>query len=178
MLKLNVGGQKFMISKTTLSEFPTFILNKMFFDFVLNDSPKKEIFIDRDGKLFFHIVEFLRTKSISIMDRQELERLYKEADYFMLPDLCAVITQQLNDQKLHTGTFQNVRKTRTIRRSCRNCNQYQLFSQNNQYWNTGNNNHEDCKCFTIEEDIFLQEWTCCKKANPLDPLCETQNYNS
>ena len=48
----------------------------------------KHYFIDRDGKMFRHVLNFLRTNSLAIPDHfEELELLYEEVRFYEIQPL-------------------------------------------------------------------------------------------
>lgn len=55
---------------------------------IVLDSLKQHYFIDRDGKMFRHILNFLRTNTLAIPDNfPEMELLYEEAKYYDIQGL-------------------------------------------------------------------------------------------
>ncbi|EEC14814.1 potassium channel tetramerization domain-containing protein, putative, partial [Ixodes scapularis] len=55
---------------------------------IVLDSLKQHYFIDRDGKMFRHVLNFLRTNTVAVpADFPELELLYEEARYYDIPAL-------------------------------------------------------------------------------------------
>lgn len=52
------------------------------------DSLKQHYFIDRDGKMFRHILNYLRTNTLAIPDNfAELDLLYEEAKFYDIQPL-------------------------------------------------------------------------------------------
>jgi len=99
MIKLNVGGHKFATSKTTLSNplEPNSMLNAMFSGrYILESDEDGHFFIDRDGRHFFHILNYLRdaTKFVIPGDEQVRRELLIEAEYFRLENLVAQMDTQ------------------------------------------------------------------------------------
>lgn len=95
---LNVGGARFTTSVTTLRNAPSPSLFSAMFSgrhCVSSDSPDGSIFIDRDGKHFADILNFLRDGSLSYPpdgnDFKYLMELRAEADYYGLTGLCSII---------------------------------------------------------------------------------------
>ena len=92
MVVLNVGGVKHMTSVDTLirekDTFFTALFSKQWT--IERDDNDRSIFIDRNGKLFTHILEYLRTHSIP-KDVLKSDSLHKsiliEAEYFRLHTL-------------------------------------------------------------------------------------------
>ncbi|CAF3237045.1 unnamed protein product [Rotaria sp. Silwood2] len=90
---LDVGGEKYTTSVDTLTarEKNTFFTELFARQWQLERDPKDDsIFIDRNGKLFAYILEYLRTGSVpNSVKNDELLRqsLVVEADYFRLQSL-------------------------------------------------------------------------------------------
>ncbi|KAG1440812.1 hypothetical protein G6F56_011762 [Rhizopus delemar] len=89
VIKLNIGGVSYYTYHDTLKRSPYFMN-------LLDGEMKKktlvngdEIFIDRNGILFEHVIEYLRTGSLESIedDKQTLQRLREEAEYYQLRDL-------------------------------------------------------------------------------------------
>jgi hypothetical protein len=85
-VKLDVGGRNYSSSMETLTAVPDSLLAKI----VRGDVPCERgndgrIFIDRDGRHFRHILNFLRDPenfSIKIKDKNVLEEVKREANFF------------------------------------------------------------------------------------------------
>ena len=74
-------------------------------------------FIDRDGKLFRHILNFLRSGTLHVSSLEVLEALREEADYFCLQDLVDYVTAELNRRRSprkERRRFNSRSKVRTI----------------------------------------------------------------
>ena len=74
-IKLNVGGVYFQTTKDTLIKSP-------YFSMMLNGKwsiPKDEIFIDRSGKIFEHILNLLRDPTYSYP-----EKYLSELDFYLM----------------------------------------------------------------------------------------------
>ena len=55
---------------------------------IVLDSLKQHYFIDRDGKMFRHILNFLRTNTLPVSENYEdIDLLYEEARYYDIPAL-------------------------------------------------------------------------------------------
>ena len=55
-------------------------------------------FIDRDGNLFRHVLNFLRTSQLTLPERfQEYELLAVEADFYQIPELKAALESKISD---------------------------------------------------------------------------------
>ena len=61
---------------------------------IVLDSLKQHYFIDRDGKMFRHILNFLRTSSLVIPDNfEEIDLLYEEAKYYDLQSFMKLLEE-------------------------------------------------------------------------------------
>ncbi len=58
-IKFNVGGRHFEVSRALLDGHSETVLGKLVSD-TWNDDPDKAVFIDRDGDIFYHILNYLR----------------------------------------------------------------------------------------------------------------------
>ncbi|KAL1251608.1 hypothetical protein QQF64_019404 [Cirrhinus molitorella] len=86
---LNVGGQLYTTSLSTLQRYPDSMLGAMFRgDFPTTRDAQGNYFIDRDGPLFRYILNFLRTSKLTLpCDFKETELLRKEADFYQIEPL-------------------------------------------------------------------------------------------
>jgi hypothetical protein len=87
---LDVGGHKMSTTKQTLTSIENTFFASMFSGrFILEPDEDGYYFIDRDGKHFRHILNFLRGPSKfshTEMSRKDQEELVVEADYYQLKD--------------------------------------------------------------------------------------------
>ncbi|GCC38526.1 BTB/POZ domain-containing protein KCTD21-like [Chiloscyllium punctatum] len=88
-ITLNVGGMLYTTSLMTLTRYPESMLGSMFIgDLPTSKDQQGNYFIDRDGKMFRHILNFLRTAHLDLPDDfQELDLLNREADFFQIQPL-------------------------------------------------------------------------------------------
>jgi hypothetical protein len=98
MVILNVGGDKYTTSVETLTrEKDTFFTALFSKQWELKRDPvDKSIFIDRDGKLFAHLLAYLRTNQVpkDATNNESLRRsLIIEAEYFLLHNLIQILTE-------------------------------------------------------------------------------------
>ncbi|CAF2225380.1 unnamed protein product [Rotaria magnacalcarata] len=98
MVILNVGGDRFTTSvETLIVEKATFFTALFSKQWQLERNPKDDsIFIDRNGKLFTHILEYLRTNVVldDVMKNETLrQKLIIEARYFRLHSLIEILTE-------------------------------------------------------------------------------------
>jgi len=89
IIELNVGGTHFTTSLDTLTKYPNSMLAAMFSGrhSIARDS-KGHYFIDRDGKYFRYVLNFLRDSEVRIPPDNFLRIcILKEAQYFSLQEL-------------------------------------------------------------------------------------------
>ncbi|XP_040885128.1 BTB/POZ domain-containing protein KCTD21-like [Toxotes jaculatrix] len=88
-VSLNVGGEIYTTTLDTLTRCRDSMLGAMFTGQmpVLRDN-RGNIFIDRDGKVFRYILNYLRSSSLDLPDSfSELALLQREADFFQIHPL-------------------------------------------------------------------------------------------
>lgn len=93
---IDVGGSIYTSSLETLTKHPDSRLARMFNGSIpiVLDSLKQHYFIDRDGKMFRHILNFMRTNNLSLPeDFNELDLLYEEARFYDIPAMVRQIEQ-------------------------------------------------------------------------------------
>ena len=86
---LNVGGITHTTSLTTLTRYPDSMLGRMFGgELPIKTLDDGSVFIDRDGTLFRHILNFLRSDQLEIpKEFLEKEALKVEADFYQISPL-------------------------------------------------------------------------------------------
>lgn len=86
IIELNVGGCTYTTSRTTILSWPDSMLSRMISGQIPNATDsKKRIFIDRDGPLFRHILNFLRDKRLNLPENfAEYAQLRQEADFYRI----------------------------------------------------------------------------------------------
>ena len=99
IVSLNVGGVKYTTSKSTLARYPQSMLYCMVFgDFPTATDESKCIFIDRDGHLFRHILNFLRVGQLTLPENfSEYDQLKQEADFYCIAPLVEMLDDDLVD---------------------------------------------------------------------------------
>ena len=70
---ISVGGTEYHSSLSTLTKDPNSIFTKIFNNEIPRDS-KGRVFIDRDGRLFRYILNYLRNEYLTIPDDPDLIR--------------------------------------------------------------------------------------------------------
>ncbi|XP_057998449.1 FH protein interacting protein FIP2 isoform X5 [Hevea brasiliensis] len=93
VVRLNIGGKKFCTTVDTLTQRePDSMLAAMFSGrhTVCEDPEKGYVFVDRDGKHFRHILNWLRDGVVPTLTDAEYSELMREAEYYQLLDLSFV----------------------------------------------------------------------------------------
>jgi len=84
---LNIGGKKYATTVETLTQRePESMLAAMFSGrHMLPHHPTTgTVFVDRDGKHFRHVLNWLRDGAIPVMSESEYQQLLREAEYYQL----------------------------------------------------------------------------------------------
>ena len=136
---LDVGGDKYTTSVETLTrEKETFFTALFSKQWQLERDPDdKSIFIDRDGKLFNHVLAYLRTGRVPIetMNNEPLRQLLIiEAEYFRLHNLIHQLTEperkEIEDQLFVDSCFPDGTLLETEQK--RKLNEF--YGKNDQRW--------------------------------------------
>ena len=103
IIKLNVGGHTFTTTISALTKFPETMLGAMFSGrHALLKDESGAYFIDRDGRNFHYILNFLRspeTFDIGCIPSTTMTELKIEVDYYGLKDL--MVTPNLPPRQYH-----------------------------------------------------------------------------
>ncbi|KAK7267022.1 hypothetical protein RIF29_19686 [Crotalaria pallida] len=110
VVRLNIGGMKFWTTTDTLTQRePDSMLAAMFSGrhTLCLDSDKGYVFVDRDGKHFRHILNWLRDGVVPTLEDSEYSELMREAEYYQMLGLIDGIHAVLDkrkkeDDELHT----------------------------------------------------------------------------
>ncbi|XP_025044010.1 BTB/POZ domain-containing protein KCTD11 [Pelodiscus sinensis] len=94
-ITLNVGGKFYTTTMETLTRFPDSMLGAMFRGpRPASTDQRGHYFIDRDGKAFRHILNFLRLGRLDLPEGySELALLRAEADFYQIRPLLAELSQ-------------------------------------------------------------------------------------
>ncbi|CAH2034662.1 unnamed protein product, partial [Iphiclides podalirius] len=107
---IDVGGVIYTSSLETLTSYPESKLGRMFSGAIpiVLDTLKQHYFIDRDGGMFRHILNFLRNKRLLLPnDFPYINLLLQEAQYFELDHMVLALTilkKEKEDVKLEWGS--------------------------------------------------------------------------
>lgn len=114
-IQLNVGGKQFEVSPSLIKQSaPDSMLSRLISK-DWNSDPTKPIFIDRDGEIFSHVLNYMRYGSIEIPNTLPLAMFERELDYYGIgisaDESCIkqntsigtmkIIKQQIADAELH-----------------------------------------------------------------------------
>ncbi|CRK95928.1 CLUMA_CG009374, isoform B [Clunio marinus] len=116
---IDVGGTIYTSSLETLTKYPESRLAKLFNGSIpiVLDSLKQHYFIDRDGNMFRHILNFMRNSKLLIAeDFCDLELLLEEAKYFEIVPMIRQIEQMKRDRMrngIKTSTSRSPSPNRT-----------------------------------------------------------------
>ena len=97
-IHVNVGGTVHVTTIGTLTVFPFSHLGKMFTGKMplIYEEMEKSYFIDRDGSVFRHILNFCRSKVLSLpSDFDEMELLYNESKFYNIPSLIEALEKRI-----------------------------------------------------------------------------------
>ena len=103
VVRLNIGGKKFCTTTDTLTQRePDSMLAAMFSGrhTLCLDSDKGYVFVDRDGKHFRHILNWLRDGVVPTLEDSEYNELLREAEYYQLLVYVRCIIIYVRDEEL------------------------------------------------------------------------------
>ncbi|XP_023246791.1 BTB/POZ domain-containing protein kctd15-like [Copidosoma floridanum] len=102
---IDVGGTIYTSSLETLTKYPESRLAKLFNGSIpiVLDSLKQHYFIDRDGGMFRHILNFMRNSRLLIPENfADLDLLLEEARYFDIAPMTRQL-EQLKKERIKNG---------------------------------------------------------------------------
>ncbi|XP_078389853.1 BTB/POZ domain-containing protein KCTD21-like [Cetorhinus maximus] len=99
-VSLNVGGTLYTTSSETLTRYPDSMLGAMFKGQLSSRRDQAgNLFIDRDGKPFRHILNYLRSSHLDLPEGyRELRLLKREADFYQVGPLLEELVAQQQDR--------------------------------------------------------------------------------
>ena len=103
IIRLNVGGVIHTTTRMTLCTYPESMLGAMFSgDFGATMDENGHYFIDRDGEIFKHVLNFLRSNRITLPeDFTEWDLLLSEADFYQIQPMINAL-KSLREERLGT----------------------------------------------------------------------------
>eukprot|EP01060_Flectonema_neradi_P026419 TRINITY_DN35386_c0_g1_i1.p1 TRINITY_DN35386_c0_g1~~TRINITY_DN35386_c0_g1_i1.p1 ORF type:complete len:288 (+),score=35.59 TRINITY_DN35386_c0_g1_i1:65-865(+) len=113
IVRLNVGGTQYMTLSSTLANAPSMLSNIVSEDFMHEKDENGAYFIDRDGRHFGEILNFLRDGSIFPPESVSACKLLAiEANYYGLTELYnALIDHLRHDQPIQAGVILSDKET-------------------------------------------------------------------
>ncbi|CAG7732487.1 unnamed protein product [Allacma fusca] len=104
---IDVGGTIYTSSLETLTKFPESRLAKMFSGGIpiVLDSLKQHYFIDRDGEMFRHILNFMRNSKLLIPPHfPDIDLLLEEARFFEIQGMCKQLEQLKKERQSQSSS--------------------------------------------------------------------------
>lgn len=99
---IDVGGCIYTSSLETLTKYSESKISKMFNGTIpiVLDTLKQHYFIDRDGKSFRHILNYMRTNILTLPDNfDDFDTLLNEAKYYELSDMVKQLEEIIDSKK-------------------------------------------------------------------------------
>lgn len=118
LVRLNIGGKKFCTTVGTLTHRePDSMLAAMFSGrhTLCQDSEKGYVFVDRDGKHFRHLLNWLRDGVVPSLEDKEYSELLREAEYYQLLGLIEGINAALDKRKEYEELDSELTRTDIIK---------------------------------------------------------------
>ena len=115
-VKLNVGGQIFQTTRTTLLSEPDSMLANMFSNDHLEPCHRDEqgnYLIDRNPKYFEPLLNYLRNRELVIDPGVNVRGVYQEARYFGIESVIPALKKMLRDHCEREGFQDDIRRELT-----------------------------------------------------------------
>ena len=134
IVRLNVGGAKYITTKSTLRKYPQSMLGAMSReDLPLSTDEDGYYFIDRCGRIFQYILQFLRCGRLVLPEGfNELDLLQLEADFYQIEDLISAVENRKKEVKVKEADDVNLLLFSIIRYfdyDCREGRLIQVFTK-------------------------------------------------
>ncbi|KYN98181.1 hypothetical protein PGSY75_1238700 [Plasmodium gaboni] len=150
IIKINVGGKIYMTTFNLICRYKSSYL----YEIILDNYNKEEIFIDRNGKRFEYILDFLRDGVlICENDINVLTRILIEAIYFKLFNLVKIIKKKICvlysnidnniSKKIFKGIFNTIEKKKKKKGYIEEACKLRKLSESISEFN-------DMKCFNVK----------------------------
>ena len=96
IIKVNVGGNIYTTTRSTLTRYPNFMLGAMFSGRMPTTKDEDgNYWIDGNGDMFRYVLDFLRRGCLTLpVNFQGHELLEKEADFYQIPELIEGIREK------------------------------------------------------------------------------------
>lgn len=105
LIHFNVGGRHYEATDATLRRFPGARLARLAQEHDADRDDVVQIFIDRDGDLFKHILAYYREPNNPVLPRnmREIRELLREAHYYQIPKLVDELNSLLKTYPFAVG---------------------------------------------------------------------------
>lgn len=124
---------------------------------IVLDSLKQHYFIDRDGKMFRHILNFMRTNNLSLPeDFNELDLLYEEARFYDIPSMVRQIEQlkrERSKKKTETICISSSSVSKNGRKYQENQNSFQSECSGSPNYDDGGAGEFQCLALNVSPDL-------------------------
>ena len=151
-VQFDVGGKLFKVSRDLIDQHPETMLAKLISE-TWEKEPDKPVFIDRDGDLFSHVLNYLRYGSIMLPPSIPQPMFDRELDYYsitapkssMSQMTLAELSQHLRDQVGHHETlFEEHKQRRNLflfavechSQFCRGCSKFRIKENNKELYDS------------------------------------------
>ncbi|XP_065060507.1 uncharacterized protein LOC135687784 isoform X1 [Rhopilema esculentum] len=95
VVKLDVGGEEFKTGLQTLLKYPDSLFATQFSQSLkLKQTSNESFFIDRDGSYFRHIMNYMRTSTVTPKMKELKAELMEEAKFFGLSGLVKMLSEE------------------------------------------------------------------------------------
>ena len=110
VLTLNVGGAMYTTTRHTLTKYPDSMLGAMFNGKFAAPAAtcdqQGNFFIDRDGHMFRHVLNFMRSGRLCLPHGfKDFDLLEAEADFFQIDPMISAIKEFRSPQKAQAGYY-------------------------------------------------------------------------
>lgn len=108
VVTLNVGGVNYNTTRSTLTKYPDSMLGAMFSGQFVPTAfdTQGNYFIDRDGEMFRHVLNFLRSGRLCIPQSfQDFDLLEAEADFYQIPAMISAVKALHSQGKQKSGFY-------------------------------------------------------------------------
>lgn len=109
-IKLNIGGNLFMTSRETLMKDPNSMLARLIdgdSDLISDKDEQGAYLIDRDGKYFQPILNYLRHGKLILDSGLAAEGVLEEAEFYNITHLIALIKEHIQRRDQQTAVVDN-----------------------------------------------------------------------
>jgi len=135
IVNLNVGGVKYSTTRSTLCKYPDSMLGAMFSQNMPSNVDKDGYyFIDRNGKIFEYILQYLRSDELSLpKEFKDFDLLKREMDFFQIKPLIEkTVEEKVKYIIFYYKYLDNDQILKYVKHHCRSINENEfeiIFSQ-------------------------------------------------